>query len=232
MELIRAQQSRLVQARRQQGRCDGDESFSSALDRSCIRPLSPKSIHQGWSSSGGATSTPNSGSGSVGRRRSVGSFPYIYKCNHHAAGHACSCWDPVPSSVLEETQDCCCNSGGSRPNNLGNIQEVRESAEDLLDNDADDLEKSDDGVCVRCGNPSASDQRCESGGRQIPRKHLHRSCTWQYPTETFDDEDPLCSGGSDSGTKLCGSNDDHKYDYATDNSGDNTTESSDGFTKR
>jgi hypothetical protein len=100
---------------------------------------------------------------------------------------------------------------------------VRESAEDLLDNDADDLEKGEDGVCVRCDSSST---------RQALRKHLQRSCTWQYPTETFDDEDPLCSGGSDSVTKLCGSNDDHKYDYATDNSGDNTTESSDGFTKR
>ncbi|PNF42652.1 hypothetical protein B7P43_G01279 [Cryptotermes secundus] len=231
MELIRAQQSRLVQARRQQDGFDGDESFLSCLDRSCIRPLSPRSIHQGWSSSGGATSTPTGGTGGVGRRRSVGSFPYIYKCNHHAAGHACSCWDPVPSSVLEESQDCCCNSAGSRPNNLGNIREVRESAEDLLDNDADDLEKGEDGVCVRCGNPSVLDQRCDSNGtRHVLRKHLHRSCTWQYPTETFD-EDPLCSGGSDSGTKLCSSNDDHKYDYVTDNSGDNTTESSDGFPK-
>jgi hypothetical protein len=117
---------------------------------------------------------------------------------------------------------------GSRPNNLGNIEEVRESAEDLLDNGADDLEKGEDGVCVRCGNPSALDQRCDGGStRQAVSKHLQRSCTWQYPTETFDDEDPLCSG-----TKLCGSTDDHKYDYATDNSGDNATESSDGFTKR
>jgi hypothetical protein len=103
MELIRAQQSRLVQARRQQDRSEGDESFSNCLDRSCIRPLSPKSTHQGWSSSGEATSILVSGHGSVGRRRSVGSFPYIYKCNHHVAGCACACWNPVPSSVLEES---------------------------------------------------------------------------------------------------------------------------------
>lgn len=236
VELIQAQQSRLLQARRQQGECDGDESLSSGLDRSCIRPLSPKSIHQGWSSSAGATSTPVGGSNSVGRRRSVGSFAYVYKCNHHAAGHACSCWDPMPSSVLEESQDCCCNGAGSRPNNLGNIQEVHESAEDLLDSDADALGKGEDGVCLRCGNPSALDQRCDGNGtRQVFKKHLRRACTWQYPTETFDDEDPSCnggSGGSDSGTRLCSSNEDHKYDYATDNSGDNTTEGSDGFTKR
>lgn len=229
IELIRAQQSRLVQARRQQGGCDGDESFSVSLDRSCIRPMSPKSFHNGWNSSGGVTSTPL-GISSVGRRRSLGSFPYIYVCNHHAAGHACSCWDPVPSSVLEESQDCYCSGTGSRPNNLGNIQEVRESAEDLLDNGADDLGKDVDGVCVRCGNPSTLDQRCEGNGtNQTFKRHLRRSCTWQYPTESFDDEDPSCnggSGGSDSGTRLCGSN-----DYVTDSSGDNTTEGSDGFTK-
>ncbi|XP_021923306.1 uncharacterized protein LOC110831512 isoform X4 [Zootermopsis nevadensis] len=234
MELIQAQQSRLVQARRQQGVYDRDESFCSSLDRSCIRPLSPKSIHQGWNTSGVVTSTP-AGSVGVGRRRSVGSFPYIYKCNHDAAGHACSCWDPVPSSVLEESQDCCCNGSGPRPNNLGNIQEVRESAEDLLDSDGLALGKDEDDVCVRCGNPSALDQRCDgNGARQIYKRHLRRSCTWQYPTENFDDEDPSCNGGSvgsDSGTRLCGASDDHKYDYATDNSGDNTTEGSDGFTK-
>ncbi|GFG29294.1 hypothetical protein Cfor_02123 [Coptotermes formosanus] len=94
------------------------------------------------------TSTPL-GISSVGRRRSVGSFPYIYICNHHAAGHACSCWDPIPSSVLEESQDCCCSGTGSRPNNLGNIQEVRESAEDLLDNGADDLGKDSSGACSK-----------------------------------------------------------------------------------
>jgi hypothetical protein len=109
---------------------------------------------------------------------------------------------------------------------------VRESAEDLIDNDANDMEKGEDGVCVRCGNPSALDQRCDSSGtRQMLKKHLTRSCTWQYPIETFDDDDPLCSGGSDSGTELCSSNDDHKYDYATDNSGDRAIESSDSFTK-
>lgn len=230
IELIRAQQSRLVQARRQQGGCDGDESFSVSLDRSCIRPMSPKSFHNGWNSFGGATSTPL-GISSVGRRRSVGSFPYIYVCNHHAAGHTCSCWDPMPSTLLEESQDCCCSGTGSRPNNLGNIQEVRESAEDLLENGADDLGKGVDGVCMRCGNPSTLDQRCEGNGtNQIFKRHLRRSCTWQYPTESFDDEDPSCnggSGGSDSGTRLCGSN-----DYVTDSSGDNTTEGSDGFTKR
>lgn len=230
MELIRAQQSRLVQARKLQGGCDGEESFSVSMDRSCIRPVSPKSIHHGWNSSGAVTSTPLGGSG-VGRRRSVGSFPYVYICNHHAAGHVCSCWDPMPSSVLEESQDCCCNGTGPRPNNLGNIQEVRESAEDLLDNGADDLGKGVDGVCVRCGNPATLDQRCDGNGtNQTFKRHLRRSCTWQYPTESFDDEDPSCNGGSggcDSGARLCGSN-----DYVTDSSGDNTTEGSDGFTKR
>jgi hypothetical protein len=147
-----------------------------------IRPLSPKSIHQGWSSSGGATSILVSGHGSVGRRRSVGSFSYIYKCNHHVAGCACSCWNPVPSSVLEGSQDYCYNSEGSRPNNLENIQEVRESAEELIDNDANDMEKGEDGVCVSCGIPSALDQRCDSNGtRQMLKKHVTRSCTWQYP---------------------------------------------------
>ena len=230
MELIRAQQSRLIQARQQQGVCEGDESFLSTLSR----PMSPKGIHHNWGPSG-ATSTPVGSSNSVGRRRSVGSFPYIYKCNHHAAGHACSCWDPTPSSVLEDTPDCCCNSAAARLNNLGNIQEVRESAEDLLDNDTDTLGKGDDGLCARCGNPASMDRRCEVvGSRQVFKRHLRRSCTWQYPTENFDDEDASCNGGSgdrmsssDSGNRLFSSN-----DYATDSSGDNTTESRDGFMKR
>lgn len=224
MELIRAQQSRLIQARQQQGCCEGDESFLSTLSR----PMSPKG---NWAPSG-ATSTPVGSSSSVGRRRSVGSFPYIYKCNHHAAGHACSCWDPTPPSVLEDSPDCCCNSAAARLNNLGNIQEVRESAEDLLDNDADALGKGEDSLCVRCGNPASVDRRCEAiGSRQVFKRHLRRSCTWQYPTENFDDEDGRISS-SDSGNRLCSSNEDHKCDYATDTSGDNTTEGSDGFMKR
>nr|CAD7591457.1 unnamed protein product [Timema genevievae] len=209
MELIRSQQSRLNRPQD----CD-------SLDHSCpTRPTSPRPAHHApWE--GPVSSTPVQ---SGGRRRSVGSHPYIYKCSHHAAGHTCSCWEP-PSPALEE--DCACPT---RPTNLGDIREVRESAEDLLETDGEVAVKSvGDGLCTRCSGSQTSDSgNSSSGGGPVGKRNLQRSCTWQFPTENFDDDDGApCNG------RLCGE-EGHKCGYSTDNSnsGDNTTEGSEGCPK-
>lgn len=128
-----------------------------------------------------SASTP--GNFNVGRRRSLGSFPYIYKCNHHAAGHECSC-DPAvtrdPSKPIGTVQrqsysqcQCVC---GTLPKPLGDI---RESAEDLLEDKCDDWEYN--------------------GSRAALKRHLRRTCTWQYPAEGFDDQDNNSNRSSHSG---------------------------------
>lgn len=103
------------------------------------------------------TSTPNEHQ-PIGRRRSVSSFAYIYRCNHHASGFVCNCWsdceDTTPQSnethslsqklknnFLKSLQQpssntCICKESVSRQSSLGlcNIKEVQESTENLLGN--------------------------------------------------------------------------------------------------
>lgn len=115
------------------------------------------------------TSTSSTSSSHSGRRRSVGAFPYIYKCSHHAEGRTCSCWDPTPS-------DC----GGTRLNGIR--EEERENSDDS---------KSDGTACSHC----VQQQKQLSSGKL----QLRRSCTWQYPPENFEDEGVSCSEGDKSG---------------------------------
>lgn len=125
------------------------------------------------------------------RRRSVSSFAFIYKCNHHAAGVPCSCWESEPEENTESAKlkkkyvqslqnDTTLssvnnlknvldrkNSYGncnSNSNTLGldNIKEVRESTEDLLEAS----EKNDSGVsgCGRCDSGLSSTGNASSVG--------------------------------------------------------------------
>ncbi|KAK7791790.1 hypothetical protein R5R35_008808 [Gryllus longicercus] len=247
MELIREQQARLVRTRQQLGLEDDEVPFSpshgsppaaapasaaaapstpsSQAASDGARPASPRDAPLGWSPASApapaAASTPlgAGAGGAIGRRRSVGSFPYIYKCSHHAAGHACACWDAtLPPAGLDDSAasataaagECTCGPR-TRPNNLGDIREVRESAEDLLeDAEAEEAggplapgagpaagEKGDGRVCGRCGGttPGAQQLPATAQSAQTHKRYLRRSCTWQYPTEGFDEEDTLCDGG-------------------------------------
>lgn len=60
------------------------------------------------------------------RRRSVSSFAFIYKCNHHAAGVSCDCWETEDSNTesaklkkkyVQSLQNCPCK-GNDRQTNL------------------------------------------------------------------------------------------------------------------
>lgn len=143
----------------------------------------------------------------------------------------------APASLVE----CTCGPR-ARPNNLGDIREVRESAEDLLEEaEAEDAtaaaEKNGEvcatapgaKVCGRCGGAVAmggtgsNGSGSGSGGQAAAAAHkryLRRSCTWQYPTEGFDEEDTLCDGAEG-----------HKCGFSADSNGDSNTEGSDGCGK-
>lgn len=127
-----------------------------------------------WAAGIQACSTP--GLEGVGRRRSLAALPYIYKCSHHAAGDSsCACWD---------AEECHCR--------LGDIQEVRESAEDLLDQQqqaADNLGVY--GPCARCGKKQAS----------LRKRHLRRSSTWQYQSEALDETTSSTDTSADNTTE-------------------------------
>ncbi|KAF4522613.1 hypothetical protein B566_EDAN003595 [Ephemera danica] len=92
-----------------------------------------------------ASSTPLSSS----RRRSLPAPPS--SCAPYSAGHTCGCWEPATT----------------RPLSLGDIQEVRESAESL----------------------DKTEQECDSPWCGGAKARLRRSCTWQHPTESFEEEE-------------------------------------------
>lgn len=99
---------------------------------------------------------------------------------------------------------------------------MRESSEDLLDATSDDREGKVKSA-VKCGRCGGATQQNGESRVDSKRLVLRRSCTWQYPTENYDEED---------NSRLSGSAGDHKCEYSTDNSGDTATEGSDGCAKR
>lgn len=181
-----------------------------------------------------ATSTPIKGQqlGPV-RRRSVSSIAFIYKCNHHAAGVACNCYESdIENSVsyklkkkyMQSLQSCGCNLVTSnnmketldRKNSLtlDGIKEVRESVENLLEK----VTKTESG-CGRCDS-GVSTADNSVGDDIVYKKKLQSTCSCQFYRETC----TMCSAASSS----TGSNQDH-----TENQQDSITEEgSDGFGKR
>lgn len=149
-----------------------------------------------------ATSTPKSTSTaspdektnalSPPRRRSISSFAYIYRCNHHAAGFSCNCqWDyeetngnntnittsvaqKLKNTFLKSLQDqqqqsnnnnCLCKEPVIRSNSLGlcNIKEVRESTENLLNTSSSNSNISG-GTTLKSGSLNRVDDKNTDSG--------------------------------------------------------------------
>ncbi|XP_017786497.1 PREDICTED: uncharacterized protein LOC108569455 isoform X2 [Nicrophorus vespilloides] len=160
------------------------------------------------------------------RRRSVSSYAFIYKCNHHAAGVSCNCCESdtentvsykLKKKYMQSLQGCGCSKESlerkSSVVTLDGIKEVRESVENLLEN----IDTARD----RCGRCDSGVSTAENsvGDDSGYKKKLERSCSCAYYRESC----PLCSTNSSS----TGSNQDH-----TDNQQDSIIEEgSDGFVK-
>ncbi|KAL0280045.1 UNVERIFIED_CONTAM: hypothetical protein PYX00_001459 [Menopon gallinae] len=108
---------------------------------------------------------PGGGTFNIGRRRSLASFPYIYKCSHHAAGHDCACDPSVTRDPSKKVSQCQCSCGTL----MKPLTDIRESPEDLPHQKVSDWEYN--------------------GSRSAMKRHLRRTSTWQYPAESFDDQD-------------------------------------------
>ncbi|KAG8230681.1 hypothetical protein J437_LFUL010758 [Ladona fulva] len=194
-------------------------SSSSSSSSTCSYPSCPSGqenhsyrskqcLNRSWASSKGST---NNSTGPARRRRSVGSYPCSESVVDHESDHAPrqSCGAPFPDDCL-----------------LGNIKEVRESSEELLE------EVVEDNKCYRQQDML-----------------LRRSCTWPYPGEgqpsdssRVDGED----GGDGYRSEMIGDSyrrsgrckhcharvDDQRCEFSADHSGeDNTTEGSEGCLK-
>lgn len=177
------------------------------------------------------TSTPIRQSLGQHRRKSVSSYAFIYKCNHHAAGVSCDCWEADENTEsaklkkkyvqsLQVQSNCGCGKSTiDRQNSLGldNIKEVRESIEDLIETSEKNNEDSGLSGCGRCdsglstGNGSSVCQGASDEG--MYKKRLQRTCSCQF-----------C--GENSGSSSGGSHGDHN-----DHQQDSLIEESDGFQK-
>ncbi|XP_065160574.1 uncharacterized protein [Atheta coriaria] len=155
-----------------------------------------------------ATSTPVKASSTL-RRRSVSSYAFIYKCNHHAAGVSCNCCETdAENSVsyklrkryMQTLQNCGCNTTGTQQKDtlerkssvtLDGIKEVRESVENLLEHIDSDRKSAD--RCGRCdsGVSTADNSVGDDSGY---KKKLERSCSCQFYRESC----ALCSTNSSS----------------------------------
>ncbi|KAF5301253.1 hypothetical protein FQR65_LT00953 [Abscondita terminalis] len=180
-----------------------------------------------------ASSTPIKPQPGSLRRRSVSSIAFIYKCNHHAAGVSCNCYESdtensvsykLKKKYMQSLQSCGCNSTNGakevldRKNSLtlDGIKEVRESVENLLEK----FDKSDSRLsgCGRCDS-GVSTADNSVGDDSVYKKKLQNACSCQFYRESCS----LCSAGSSS----TGSNHDH-----TENQQDSIIEEgSDGFGK-
>ncbi|XP_049785919.1 puratrophin-1-like [Schistocerca cancellata] len=212
MELIREQQTRLVRMRRDLGAedADGDEALLLGLDQ-LVTAAVPTT----------GTSASSTTPCSSGRRRSLGAFPYIYKCSHHAEGRACSCCDPTPpppdyaSSATSGTgsgnsSTSGASASGSRLNGIR--EEEREGSEDGNKDEESSVSATiAEDECTRCDH-----QQTDHPQQFVGKRPLRRACTWQYPVESFEDEGVSCTGGDDK----CG--------YS---GGGSTTDGSDGCPK-
>lgn len=113
-----------------------------------------------------------SGACHYGRRKSLGSFPYIYKCNHHAAGHDCAC----DGSVTKDPYKMGTNRNRTLSPRRCDCEKIfKEACENDL---ADD----------KCGN-----WECD---RSVNKSLLRRTSTWQYPTEGFENHENRCNRSS------------------------------------
>lgn len=163
---------------------------------------------------------------------------FIYKCNHHAAGVSCNCYETdVENSVsyklrkkyVQSLQNCGCDDISSPVDNmkdlldrknsltLDGIKEVRESVENLLEN----YNKGESRLsgCERCDS-GVSTADNSVGDDSVYKKKLQRTCSCQF----YGDSCALCSVGGSS----AGSNQDH-----TEHQQDSITEEgSEGFGKR
>lgn len=143
-EAIRNVQTRLMQ--------DGDFNLSDRLTGSILDFKSSKDPGCNFN---------------FGRRKSLGSFPYIFKCSHHAEG-----------------SDCSCDSGFVRdPFEADDDSQNRNRAFYRCDCTSTRLQNVDDVSTEKCGSWECS--TCKTSIKM----HLRRTCTWQYPTEKFDDYD-------------------------------------------